>query len=280
MTQKELIEFCKENDPNYNKDASFKENFEPMWSIPKGIGGIGITESEFKNGFYVEIDTKGRKGFEHLESRVFYFREKVDPSKFCFQIYSSTYKKFYVPLNALENWGKEIVKEETLFQVKNEDLVDKPTVFPVPKEVIENLKESVLAQIASVNNFEKMTLEPEKTMKGLFEKPFKEFTEFMEGIVPEDSQKIEELRNMFDKESYSHEEFPIQKIHMQTMYKNERSETSIIITKPSVEGRILLFMSDEIALSSEDDYYKFSFTKERFSDLVDLMIEARKDLLK
>ena len=67
---------------------------------------------------------------------------------------------------------------------------------------------------------------------------------------------------------------------MQTMYKNDRSETSIIITKPSIEGRMLLFMSDEIALSSEDDYYKFSFTKERFSDLVDLMIEARKDLLK
>lgn len=225
MTQKELIEFCKENDPNYNKDASFKENFEPMWSIPKGVGGIGITESEFKNGFYVEIDTKGRKGFEHLEGRVFYFREKVEPSKYCFQIYNSHWKKFFVPLTGLEVWGKEIVKET-------------------------------------------------------FEKPFEEFTEFMEGIVPEEVQKIEELRSMFDKEKYSHEEFPIQKIHMQTMYKNDRSETSIIITKPSIEGRVLLFMSDEIALSSENDYYKFSFTKERFSDLVDLMIEARKDLLK
>jgi hypothetical protein len=71
MTQKELIEFCKANDPNFNKDASFKV-LEPMWSIPKGIGGLGITESEFKNGFYVQIDTKGRKGFGHLEGKIFY----------------------------------------------------------------------------------------------------------------------------------------------------------------------------------------------------------------
>ena len=43
MTQKDLIEFCKENDPNYNKDASFVI-LEPFWNK----SAIGITESEWK----------------------------------------------------------------------------------------------------------------------------------------------------------------------------------------------------------------------------------------
>lgn len=219
MTQKELIEFCKENDPNYNKDASFKENFEPMWSIPKGVGGIGITESEFKNGFYVEIDTKGRKGFEHLEGRVFYFREKVEPSKYCFQIYNSHWKKFFVPLTGLEVWGKEIVKET-------------------------------------------------------FEKPFEEFTEFMEGIVPEEVQKIEELRSMFDKEKYSHEEFPIVKAYSQNNYIKRNCGINVGST---LGNEVDLFIIMDFNVGPEKI---LKMTTQEFSDLVDLMTEARKDLLK
>lgn len=273
MTQKDLIQKLKlELGKDFNENASFLVT-QPLFKDMT----IGLKKDELVNGIYVTLLDKNQAPM--LDGDAFYFKV-TDPEQYCAKLYSAQWKKYMFPLSKIGDWSTVICGGISYTKVKNEDLVDKPTVFPVPKEVIENLKESVLAQIASVNNFEKMTLEPEKTMKGLFEKPFKEFTEFMEGIVPEDSQKIEELRNMFDKESYSHEEFPIQKIHMQTMYKNDRSETSIIITKPSIEGRMLLFMSDEIALSSEDDYYKFSFTKERFSDLVDLMIEARKDLLK
>ena len=85
------------------------------------------------------------------------------------------------------------------------------------------------------------------------------------------------IREMFENPV---EEFPIQKIHMQTMYKTKKSETNIIITKSSVEHRVMVSISDEENIEDIDDYYRFSFTKERFSDLVDLMIEARKDLLK
>lgn len=230
MTQKELIEFCKANDPNYNKEASFKI-LEPMWSIPKGVGGIGITESEFRNGFYVQIDTKGRKGFENLEGKVFYFREKVDPNKYCFKIYNLSYKKFYVPLNSLESWGKEIVKEDFGVVVKSTE---------TQKGILEQIKEHVL--------YAQMPSEQLETMKEVFENPV--------------------------------EEFPIQKIHMQTMYKSEKSKTSLIITNSSIEGRVQLLISDEENVEDIDDYFKFSFTKEQFSDLVDLMIEARKDLLK
>lgn len=219
MTQRELIIFCKENDPNYTKEASFKR-LEPMWSIPKGIGGIGITESEFKNGFYVEIDTKGRKGFEHLEGRVFYFREKVDPSKFCFQIYIPAYKKFYVPLNALENWGKEIVKE----------------VF-IGKGIIEQIEPPI--------KYEPMTPEELETQKALYDSV----------------QSLEAMKPV--------EEFPIQKIQGKTTYSKRNS--FIVIGKDSENENIIL---QDLAGK------EFAHTKESFSDLVDLMIEARKDLLK
>jgi len=226
MTQKELIEFCKENDPNYNKDASFKV-MEPMWSIPKGIGGIGITELEFKNGFYVQIDTRGRKGFEHLEGNVFYFCASPNMTHIAGGFYNLHWKKYFIPLNDLKKWGKEITKEVV-----------------VGKGILEQIEEHVL--------YAQMPSEQLETMKEVFEKP----TNLMQIEIP-----------------------PIQKIHMQTMYKSEKSETSIIVTKSSVEGRIMVSISDEEEIEDIDDYYKFSFTKERFSNLVDLMIEARKDLL-
>ena len=222
--QQEIIEFCKANDPNYNKEASFKD-LEPMWTIPKGIGGLGITESEFKNGFYIRINTKGRKGFEHLEGRVFYFIEKVEPSKYCSQIYNSHWKKYFVPLDALENWGKEIVSQ----------IYDKSVTKE--KVILHKIEDFAISSTPMVFYEDGVTVKPV-------------------------------------------EEFPIQKIHMQTMYKTKKSETNIIITKSSVEHRVMVSISDEENIEDIDDYYRFSFTKERFSDLVDLMIEARKDLLK
>ena len=256
-TQKELIEFCKENDPNYNKDASFKV-LEPFWKK----NAIGITETEWKRGFYVCIDGKGKSNSHDGEVYYFTFND-LPKAPIVNDLYDTHYKKFFINLERLGYWGSKIVKKDFGVIIKSTE---------TQKGALEQIKEHVL--------YAQMPSERLETMKEIFRPPFEEFTEFMKGIAPEDPQKIEKLRNMFDKELYSHEEFPIQKIHMQTMYKNDRSETSIIITKPSIEGRMLLFMSDEIALSSENDYYKFSFTKERFSDLVDLMIEARKDLLK
>lgn len=230
MTQKELIEFCKENDPNYNKDASFKENFEPMWSIPKGVGGIGITESEFKNGFYVQIDTKERKRFESLEGKVFYFRIEKGWMQTELTLYNSHWKKYFVPLDNLENWGKEIVKEDFGVVVKSTE---------TQKEILKQVKENVLNQISSVVDFEKMTLETEKTMKGLFE------------------QKTPIV-----------EEFPIQKIHTQTVYS--KNNTTFIFGK-NPKSNVVTFSIQ---------FEKLEITEQQFSDLVDLMIEARKDLLK
>jgi len=99
-----------------------------------------------------------------------------------------------------------------------------------------------------------------------------------------EKQIVEKMQAQDEREALKElakiEEFPIQKIHMQTMYKSEKSKTSLIITNSSIEGRVQLLISDEENVEDIDDYFKFSFTKEQFSDLVDLMIEARKDLLK
>jgi len=209
MTQKELIEFCKENDPNYNKDASFKV-MEPMWSIPKGIGGIGITEPEFKNGFYVQIDTKGRKGFEHLDGRVFYFQETLDLAN-----YNSHWKKYFAPLNNLEGWGKEIVKE----------------VF-IGKGIVEQIQDPFL-------KYTPMNVEKLKMMKEVFENPV--------------------------------EEFPIVKIQGKTTYKKRKS--FIVLEIPKNMKIVNLNVMDD------QEETCLSISSEEFSDLVDLMIEARKDLL-
>lgn len=209
MTQKELIEFCKENDPNYNKDASFKV-LEPMWSIPKGVGGIGITESEFKNGFYVQIDTKGRKEFEHLEGRVYLFKERLDPAKNCKELYNSHWKKFFVPLDNLDCWGKEIVPNN-----------------PKP----------ILTEDDPFLKYTPMSEEKLKTMKELFENPV--------------------------------EEFPIVKRQGKTTYL--KRNTFIVVGKSDYNDNIIL---------QDLDGKEIAHSKESFSDLVDLMIEARKDLLK
>lgn len=219
MTQIELIEFCKKNDPSYNKDASFKENFEPMWSIPKGVGGIGVTESEFKNGFYVQIDTKGRKGFEHLEGRVFYFKIEQEWRNTQITLYNTHWKKYFVPLDDLENWGKEIVKEDFGVVVKSTE---------TQKEILKQVKENVL--------YAQMPSERLETMKELFEKPV--------------------------------EEFPIQKIHTQTVYS--KNNTTFIFGK-NPKSNVVTFSIQ---------FEKLEITEQQFSDLVDLMIEARKDLLK
>jgi hypothetical protein len=209
MTQKELIEFCKANDPNFNKDASFKV-LEPMWSIPKGVGGLGITESEFKNGFYVEIDTKGRKGFEHLNGRTFYFREKVDPTKYLAKLYHSTYRKYYVPLDSLRGWGKEITKQ----------VIEEPKLCDTYKE-----KNLVFAEVS-------------------------------------DLQVIQEVENPV-------EEFPIVKTQGKTTYS--KRNTFIVVGKSNYNDNVIL---------QDLDGKEIAHSKESFSDLVDLMIEARKDLLK
>lgn len=231
MTQKELIEFCKENDPNYNKDASFKV-MEPMWSIPKGIGGIGITESEFKNGFYVEIDTKGRKGFEHLEGRVFYFRNS-NPSNATGNMYNSHWKKYFVPLNDIGGWSREIVKEMlTSTPTKKFKDLDWENVKP-------QAEGGIALRIHVFGTLDPLTTEHLK-IKEMFENPI--------------------------------EEFPIVKESVETVFRLNHTWLKFKKRTPEEKMTFTIFDGDEPFL--------FQVTKESFSDLVDLMNEARKDLLK
>lgn len=209
MGQKELIEFCKTNDPNFNKDASFKV-LEPMWSIPKGIGGLGITESEFKNGFYVQIDTKGRKGFEHLEERVFYFRN-LNPSNATGNMYNSHWKKYFIPLNDMESWSREITKQ----------IIEEPKTENFIEEFSKKLENAV-------EEFKKFEVEPLRV-----------------------------------------EEFPIVKTQGKTTYS--KRNTFIVVGKSNYNDNVIL---------QDLDGKEIAHSKESFSDLVDLMIEARKDLLK
>jgi len=239
MTQIELIEFCKKNDPSYNKDASFKV-IEPMWSIPKGVGGIGVTESEFKNGFYVQIDTKGRKGFEHLEGRVFYFKIEQEWRNTQITLYNTHWKKYFVPLDDLENWGKEITSHiydkcvtETDFVV---DLCMTGNRETVGKGIIEQIEPPI--------KYEPMTPEELEAQKTLYDS-----VQSLEAINPV-------------------EEFPIQKIHTQTVYS--KNNTTFIFGK-NPKSNVVTFSIQ---------FEKLEITEQQFSDLVDLMIEARKDLLK
>jgi hypothetical protein len=219
MTQKELIEFCKENDPNYNKDASFKV-LEPMWSIPKGIGGLGITESEFKNGFYVEIDTKGRKGFEHLEGRVFYFRIEKGWMQTELTLYNSHWKKYFAPLDNLDNWGKEIVKEVSTGK-------------------------GITEQIEPPIKYKPMTPEELETQKTLYDS-VQSLKDSAPEIIKESVETMFRLNHTWLK-----------------FRKREKPEEKMTFT-----------------IFDEEEPFLFEVTKEQFSDLVDLMIEARKDLLK
>jgi hypothetical protein len=213
MGQKELIEFCKENDFNYNKDASFKV-LEPMWSIPKGIGGLGITESEFKNGFYVQIDTKGRKGFGHLEGKIFYFKIEKGWMQTELTLYNSHWKKYFIPLNDLDNWGKEVTNQ----------VIEEPKLCDTYKE-----KNLAFAEVS-------------------------------------DLQVIQEVENPV-------EEFPIVKESVETMFRLNHTWLKFRKgEKPTEKVDFTIFDGEEPFL--------FQVTKEQFSDLVDLMIEARKDLLK
>ena len=245
MTQKELIEFCKENDPNYNKDASFKV-LEPMWSIPKGIGGIGITESEFKNGFYVQIDTKGRKGFENLEGRVFYFREKIEPTKYLAKLYHSTYRKYYVPLDSLENWGKEIMSHIYDKCVTESD----PLVDLCLTGSRETTGKGIIDQIESFKKYEPMTPEELETQKTLYDSV----------------QSLEAMKPV--------EEFPIKRVYGQINYTKRDSGVNI---GNNYDGNVDVYFIVNSNIGVEE---KTTMTTQEFSDLVDLMIEARKDLLK
>ena len=105
-TQKELIEFCKENDPNYNKDASFKV-LEPFWKK----NAIGITETEWKRGFYVCIDGKGKSNSHDGEVYYFTFND-LPKTPIVNDLYDTHYKKFFINLERLGYWGSEIVKED------------------------------------------------------------------------------------------------------------------------------------------------------------------------
>ena len=216
MTQKELIEFCKENDPNYNKDASFVI-LEPFWNK----SAIGITESEWKRGIYICIDVKGKEGYKRYDKRVFYL--KCDyPKASQIATFDTHYKKFFIHLMVLGEIGVEITIE--------------------PSKNIENFTEFM-----------------ERV------EPIEEFTIINVKSSPEETKKIEELRNLFEKGSYSHEEFPIVKESVETWYK-----------KRNVRISVRKNLDDMFSISISNDMY----TSERFSDLVDLMIEARKDLLK
>jgi hypothetical protein len=240
MTQKELIEFCKENDPNYNKDASFKENLEPMWSIPKGIGGIGITESEFKNGFYISINTKGRKGFEDLEGRVFYFKMSI-PMEHSKNTYNSHWKKFFIPLDDLYGWGNEITSQIYDKCVTETDLV----VDLCMASHIENGGKGILEQIEPPIKYEPMTPEELETQKTLYDS-----VQSLKDSAPEIIK--ESVETMF---RLNH-----------TWLKFRKRE------KPTEKVDFTIFDGEEPFL--------FQVTSQQFSDLVDLMIEARKDLLK
>ena len=219
MTQKDLIEFCKENAPDYNKDASFVI-LEPFWNK----SAIGITESEWKRGIYICIDVKGKEGYKRYDKRVFYF--KCDyPKASQIATFDTHYKKFFIHLMVLGEIGVEITIE--------------------PSKNIENFTEF---------------------MEGV--EPIEEFTIINVKSSPEETKKIEELRNLFEKGSYSHEEFPIVKESVETWYRKRTSKIKV--------SRIL----NGITLGFENELEHSIFTKESFSDLVDLMIEARKDLLK
>lgn len=224
MTQKELIEFCKENDPNYNKDASFVI-LEPFWNK----SAIGITESEWKRGIYICIDVKGKEGYKRYDKRVFYF--KCDyPKASQIATFDTHYKKFFIHLMVLDEIGVEITVESS----KN----------------IENFTEF---------------------MEGV--EPIEEFTIINVKSSPEETKKIEELRNLFEKGSYSHEEFPIVRESVETMFRLNHTWLKFRKReKPEEKMTFTIFDGEEPFL--------FEVTKEEFSDLVDLMIEARKDLLK
>jgi hypothetical protein len=219
--QQEIIEFCKVNDPNFNKEASFKD-LEPMWSIPKGIGGLGITESESKNGFYIRINTKERKGFEHLEGKVFYFKN-LNAFSGSDDMYNSHWKKYFVPLNDIESWSIEIVKK-----------------------IITG--KGILEQIEPPIKYEPMSPEELKTQKTLYDSV----------------QTLETMKPV--------EEFPIVKESVETMTR--KNNTWLKFKKRTPEEKMTFTIFDG------DEPFLFEVTKEQFSDLVDLMIEARKDLLK
>jgi hypothetical protein len=215
MTQKELIQKVKEElGKNFNENASFLVT-QPFFKE----NTLGLKKDELINGIYVTLLDQNKAPM--FKGNIYYFKV-TDPEQYCKTLYNTQYKKYMFPLVKIGDWStlicgdnkkqeKPFTTAECYTKVKNEDLVDKPTVFPVPKEIIED-----------------------------FETKFP--------IV---------------------EEFPIQKTPLKTTYR-KRDIFVIVGMNQFKENSIIMDLYNE----------EITFTKEQFSDLVDLMIEARKDLLK
>lgn len=88
------------------------------------------------------------------------------------------------------------------------------------------------------------------------------------GTDPIVEETVELHRRWGEKEPEVVEEFPIQKIHTQTVYS--KNNTTFIFGK-NPKSNVVTFSIQ---------FEKLEITEQQFSDLVDLMIEARKDLLK
>lgn len=203
MTQKDLIQKLKlELGKDFNENASFLVT-QPLFKDMT----IGLKKDELVNGIYVTLLDKNQAPM--LDGNAFYFKV-TNPEKYCKILYDDRWKKYMFPLSCIGDWSTVICGGISYTKAKNEDLVDKPTVFPVPKEIIQQFE----------------TTYP---------------------IV---------------------EEFPIQKIHTQTVYS--KNNTTFIFGK-NPKSNVVTFSIQ---------FEKLEITEQQFSDLVDLMIEARKDLLK
>jgi len=140
------------------------------------------------------------------------------------------------PTSCIGDWSTVLRGGISYTKATNEDLVDKPTVFPIPKEVLQ------------------YPLTPDEC--------------YLLGTEPIVEETVELHRRWGKKEPEVVEEFPIQKIHTQTVYS--KNNTTFIFGK-NPKSNVVTFSIQ---------FEKLEITEQQFSDLVDLMIEARKDLLK
>lgn len=218
MTQKELIQKLKlELGKHFNENASFLVT-QPFFKE----NTLGLKKDELINGIYVTLLDQNKAPM--FDGNIYYFKV-IDPEQYCKTLYNIQYKKYMFPLVKIGDWSTLICNETSYTKVKNNDLVDRPTVFPVPKEL-----------------------------------------EFIEGVVNKLDKAVEEYKKSKVKPLII-EEFPIQKTPLKTTYR--KRDIFIVIGK-DINDRIKMdYHNEEIV-----------FSEQQFSDLVDLMIEARKDLLK
>ena len=229
MTQKDLIQKLKlELGKDFNENASFLVT-QPLFKDMT----VGLKKDELVNGIYVTLLDKNQAPM--LDGNAFYFKV-TDPEKYCKILYDDRWKKYMFPLSCIGDWSTVICGGISYTKAKNEDLVDKPTVFPVPKEVLQ------------------YPLTPEEC--------------YPLGTDPIVEETVELHRRWGEKEPEVVEEFPIQKIHTQTVYTKEG--VTLVLTRDLPNHEVKFVM----------DVKTLNFSEGNFSDLVDLMIEARKDLLK